>query len=168
MLHRHVCLTREQAQPAAPEPAKREARVQHESAVDHRQSGIDTLAETPEHHGGAAEDTRVVGGDAQGLAGKINRRAAVFLLLSVIDPIVVFEVDPVGRRQGESGTVARFAGNRLAKQVERTSEVFPLVCRSNRARAQNKDRRLSNRSSADRPRNASPRPAKSARLRRRC
>ncbi len=76
MLDRYVCLTGEQTQPAAPEPAKPEARVQHESAIGQRES-IDIIAETPEHHGSAAEDTRVVGGDAQGLAGKINRRAAV-------------------------------------------------------------------------------------------
>src|SRR6516225_12436406 len=87
MLDRHVCLTGEQAEPAAPVPGKGEARVQRESAIDHSQSGSDILAEAPEHHGGAAENTRVVGGDAQGLAGKINRRAAVFLLLLVIDPI---------------------------------------------------------------------------------
>src|SRR6516164_10604271 len=80
MLDRHVCLTGEQAQPAAPIPAKGETRVQYEGAIDHRQSGSDILAEAPEHHGGAAENTRVVGGDAQGLAGKINCRAAVFLL----------------------------------------------------------------------------------------
>jgi hypothetical protein len=129
-------LAGEQAQPAAPVPGKGEARVQHKSAIDHCQSGIDVLAETPDHYGGAAEDTRVVGGGAQGLAGKINRRVAVFLRLSVIDPIVIFEVDPVGGRQGESGTVARLAGNRLPKQVERPSEVLPLVRRSNRARTQ--------------------------------
>ena len=82
MLDRHICLIGEQAQPATPVPGIGEARVQRESAIDHRQSGIDILPETAEHHG-----------NAQGLAGKINRRATVFLLLAIIGPIVVFEFD---------------------------------------------------------------------------
>jgi hypothetical protein len=76
---------------------------------------------TPEHYGRATEDTRVIGGGAESLAGKTDRRAAIFLLVATISPIVVFEVDPIGRRQRESETVARFPVNCLLGQIERLS-----------------------------------------------
>ena len=136
MLDRQIGLTGEQAQPAAPIPAVGKARIECESTINHGEGGIDILAEAPEHHGGAAEDARVIGGGAQGLAGKINRRAAIFVLIAIISPIVVFEVDPVGRRQRESRTVARFAIDCLLEEIERLSEVLPLVARSSRARPQ--------------------------------
>src|SRR6516162_6674660 len=121
MLDRQIGLAGKQAQPAAPIPAKGKARIEHESAIDQGKGRIDILAETAEHYGCATKDTRVVGGDAQGLTGKINRRAPVFLFSAMIGPIVIFEVDPVGRRQGKSRTVTRLAGDRLIEQVERLS-----------------------------------------------
>jgi len=121
MLDRRICLAGKQAQPAAPIPAKSKARIEHEGAIDQGKGRIDILAETSEHYGCATEDTRVVVGDAQGLTGKINRRAPVFLSSAMIGPIVVFEVDPVGRRHGKGRTVAGLAGDRLIEQVERLS-----------------------------------------------
>src|SRR6516164_2745881 len=121
MLDRQIGLAGKQAQPAAPIPAKGKARIEHESAIDQGKGRIDILAETAEHYRGATNDTRVVGGDAHGLTGKINRRAPVFLSSAMIGPTVVFEVDPVGRRQGKSRTVTRLASDRLIEQVERLS-----------------------------------------------
>src|SRR6516164_6290781 len=79
MLDRQIGLAGKQAQPAAPIPAKGKARIEHEGAIDQGEGCIDILAETTEHYGCATKDTRVVSGDAQGLTGKINRRAPVFL-----------------------------------------------------------------------------------------
>src|SRR6516225_1334457 len=121
MLNRQIGLAGKQAQPAAPIPAKGKARIEHEGAIDQGKGRIDIFAETTEHYGRPTEDTRVVGGDAQGLTGKINRRAPVFLFSAMIGPIVVFEVDPVGRRHGKSRTVTGLAGDRLTEQVERLS-----------------------------------------------
>src|SRR5215469_15650195 len=119
MLNRQIGLAGKQAQPAAPIPAKGKAWIEREGAIDQGKGRIDILAETAEHYGCATKDTRVVGGDAQGLTGKINRRVPVFLFSAMIGPIVVFEVDPVGRRQGKSRTVTRLASDRLIEQVER-------------------------------------------------
>src|SRR5215469_8135391 len=133
MLDRQIRLAGKQPQPAAPIPSIGKARIEKESAIDQGEGRIDILAETPEHYGGAAKDTRVIGGGTQGLAGKINRRTAVCRFLAIIGPVVVFKVDPVGRCHGESETIARFTGNRLLKRLERLSQILSLIGRGHRA-----------------------------------
>jgi hypothetical protein len=46
---------------------------------------------------------------------------------AVIDPIVIFEVDSVGRRYSQRQTVARITRNRLPEQLKCLGDVFPLV-----------------------------------------
>jgi protein-S-isoprenylcysteine O-methyltransferase Ste14 len=98
MLDRQVQLPGEHANPAAPVPSEGKARIERECPINQGQSGIDILAETPQHHGGAAEDARVVGTRSKGLSGEIDGGPAVLFSLAVIDPVVIFEIDPVSRR----------------------------------------------------------------------
>ena len=98
MLDRQLQLPGEHANPAAPVPSEGKARIERECPINQGQSGIDILAETPQHHGGAAEDARVVGTRSKGLSGEIDGGPAVLFSLAVIDPVVIFEIDPVSRR----------------------------------------------------------------------
>jgi hypothetical protein len=136
MLYRQVCLTGEQTQPTTPIPALGKARIERESPIDQGQSGIDVLAEMPEHQGGTAENPGVVGGGAKCPPSEIDGHLAVLPLLAIIVPIEIFKIDPVGGRQCQSKAVARFARSSLLDQLDPVGEVGPLVGRSSRASAQ--------------------------------
>jgi hypothetical protein len=80
MLYRQVCLTGEQTQPTTPIPAVGKARIERESPIDQGESGIDVLAEMPEHQGGTAENPGVVGGGAKCPPSEIDGHLAVLPL----------------------------------------------------------------------------------------
>src|SRR5215472_11103992 len=117
MLGRPIPVAGGYGKPAAPVTALGKTRVEGECPINQGESSIDVLAETTQRYGGAAEDPGVVSAGSKGLPREIDRLPAVLLSLAVIAPIVIFEVDPVGRRRSESGAVTRIARNRLLEQL---------------------------------------------------
>ena len=136
MLDRQIGISSKQAKPTAPIPGMSEARVERESSIDQREGGINVLAEAPEHDRDPADHIGVVGGEADGLPGKRDGRPAIFLFIAIVGPVEVLKIGAVASGLSKSKAIARLAGNRLSKQVERSRDMFLLVAGRDRAGAQ--------------------------------
>src|SRR5262249_13713773 len=114
VLDREIRLAGPQSEKPADVPAARKARIESKSAIDQRDHRIEIFAENRERHCGVGQNARVVPGDLDGPASKLDPLWA--------DRIAIRDVEVRGqmlaalRRKPKGGTVTGVAGNGLLKQ----------------------------------------------------
>ena len=102
---------------AADVPAARKARIESESAIDQCDHRIEIFAENRERHCGVGQNARVVPGDLDGPAPKVDPLRADRVPIWGIE--VCDQMLTALRRKPQGGAVMRLAGNRLLEQPQR-------------------------------------------------